>query len=73
MEQRDILSPRPGSLTAEQVVERLAAADAPAATPILDTIVLALYAAPTSFPYHEETADVPSLPDARRRVFHPDI
>lgn len=30
MEQRDILSPRPGSLTAEQVVERLAAADAPA-------------------------------------------
>ncbi len=30
MEQRDILSPRPGSLTAEQVVERLAAAGAPA-------------------------------------------
>jgi 8-oxo-dGTP pyrophosphatase MutT (NUDIX family) len=30
MEQRDILSPRPGSLTAEQVAERLAAAGAPA-------------------------------------------
>ncbi len=45
----------------------------PTAAPILDTIVLALYAAPTYFLYHEETADVTSLPDARRSVFHPDI
>ena len=39
----------------------------------LDSIVLALYAAPTNAPYHQETADVTRLPDPRRNVFHPDL
>jgi hypothetical protein len=45
----------------------------PTTTSILDTIVLARYAASTDAPYPQETANVTQLPDPRRTVFYPDL